>query len=99
MTRRSLSVSLRGRLPTWVVRIRSRLKIITRAPAAAPSRRPVIAQFHRHDRGRLAVPLRADFDVGIMPEACDGQSRRPSPRGNTKMSAPVDAIPRDYNFA
>src|SRR6202158_4973945 len=27
------------------------------------------------------------------------QPRNPIPRGNTKMSAPVDAVPRDYNFA
>src|SRR6202035_4192046 len=46
-----------------------------------------------------AYNIAANFAIGIMPEACDGQTRKPIPRGNTAMNAPVDAVPRDYNFA
>src|ERR1700730_4872448 len=84
VTRRSLNVSLRGRLPTWVVRIRSRLVIIMHSTQQIAPSLPDCGKFcHRHNtlHGRV---------VGEAPMAQGG---------STAMRVPADTIPREYNFA
>jgi benzoate-CoA ligase family protein len=64
-------------------------------------RPPVIAQFDRQDSGRRDRAIAGEISRrhNALQWARGGRGRPAAREENTAMSAPADAIPRDYNFA
>ena len=87
---RSDSFSLRGRLPTWVVRMRSRLRIM----ASTPERMVAVADIAAVGPACIIARRYTRYSAGDANDCC-GRSAR----ATLRRPPAVGAIPRHYNFA